>query len=163
MHDVETGATLQLGVLQAEGGVQLPVGARGVVEDPGEHPQDVVVVVEDLVVGTVGPPVALHEQGVRRVDHDLPDVVVLEERSQGAIADQVAQGPRDDVLVEGHGPPTVSVFGVPPLDGVGHQATEAVEPVGPVEVQGQLVRPFLGQALDGGQGRGRGHSRSSSR
>ncbi len=50
VDDVEPGAVVELGVLQALGRVELAVGAGGVVEDLGEGAHDVVVVVEDLVV-----------------------------------------------------------------------------------------------------------------
>ena len=50
VDDVEPGAVVELGVLEPLGGVELAVGAGGVVEDLGEGPDDVVVVVEDLVV-----------------------------------------------------------------------------------------------------------------
>ena len=102
VDDVESGSVLELGVLQSECRIQLAMGPAGVVEDAGQHPEDVVVVVEDVVVGPVGPPVAFHEQGIRGVDHDLPDVVVGQEGAKRAIADQVAEGPFDDLVVEGH-------------------------------------------------------------
>ena len=53
MDDVEAGPVLELGVLEAEGGVELAVGAGGVVEDAAQDSQHVVVVVEDVVVGPV--------------------------------------------------------------------------------------------------------------
>ena len=55
VDDVEAGAVVELGVLEALGGVELAVGAGGVVEDLGERAHDVVVVVEDLVVVAARP------------------------------------------------------------------------------------------------------------
>ena len=62
MHDVDPGAVVELGVLQALGRVELAVRGRGVVEQLGEHAHHVVVVVEDLVVVARRAPVAAHEQ-----------------------------------------------------------------------------------------------------
>ena len=158
MDDVEAGPVLELGVLEAEGGVELAVGAGGVVKDAAQDSQHVVVVVEDVVVGSVRAAVAPDEQGVGRVDHDLPHVVVGQERAERAVADEVAQGPLDHVVVEGHGATTVPMLGVPGVDGLDDQALEVSRPVGTAEVEGQPVGPLLGQPLDVGEGRGRhGH------
>ena len=62
------------------------MGSGRVVEEARERAQHVVVVVEDLVVVAARARVALHEDRVRSVDHDLPDVVVDEERCQRAVA-----------------------------------------------------------------------------
>jgi hypothetical protein len=43
----------------------------------------VVIVMEELVVIARRPPVTLDEDGVGSIDHDLPDVVVGEERLEG--------------------------------------------------------------------------------
>ena len=50
VDDVDEGAVVELGVLQAVGRIQLAVGTGRVVEQLGRGPQHVVVVVEDLVV-----------------------------------------------------------------------------------------------------------------
>ena len=98
VHDVEAGTVVELGVLQALGGVELAMGAGGVVEDLGERADDVVVVVEDLVVVAASATVALHEDRVGRVDHHLPHVVVVEQRLERAVAGEVAEGALGDEL-----------------------------------------------------------------
>ena len=98
VDDVQAGPGVELGVLQALGGVELAVAAGRVVEDLGERPQDVLVVVEDLVVVAAGPLVALHEDLVGTVDHDLPHVVVGEERLERPVAGQVAERPLGDQM-----------------------------------------------------------------
>jgi len=50
VDDVKAGAGVELGILQALGGVEPAVAARRVVEDLGEGADDMLVVVEDLVV-----------------------------------------------------------------------------------------------------------------
>jgi hypothetical protein len=50
VDDVQPGAHVEPGVLQALGRVELAVGVRGVVEDLGQGAHDVVVLVERLVV-----------------------------------------------------------------------------------------------------------------
>ena len=50
VHDVQPRPVVELGVLQALGRVELAVAGRRVVEDLGQRPRHVVVVVEDLVV-----------------------------------------------------------------------------------------------------------------
>jgi hypothetical protein len=64
VHDVDPGARVELGVLQTLRGVELAVGGRGVVEQLGQGPQDVVVVVEDLVVVARGPAMPTNEDRV---------------------------------------------------------------------------------------------------
>jgi hypothetical protein len=44
MHDMEPGAVVELGVLEAYGGLELAIAGRGVVEQRGDGPNDVVVV-----------------------------------------------------------------------------------------------------------------------
>jgi len=58
VDDVEAAAVVELGVLQAFGGIQLAVAAGGVVQHLGERAQEVLVVVEHLVVvaGCAGVP-----------------------------------------------------------------------------------------------------------
>src|SRR5207244_12620767 len=75
VDDVEPGAGVELRVLQSLGRRDLAVGAAGVVEDLGERAYHVVVVVEDLVVVTARATVALYNEGVTIVDHDLQHVV----------------------------------------------------------------------------------------
>jgi hypothetical protein len=55
VDDVDPGAVVELGILQTVSRVQLAVGAGRVVEQLGEGPHDMVVVVEDLVVVPGGP------------------------------------------------------------------------------------------------------------
>ena len=87
------------------------MGPAGVVEDLGEHPDHVVVVVEDLVVVAPGARMPFGENRVRSVDHDLPDVRVVEERLERAVAGEVPQGPLDRGVrvgdVQGSQPPAV--------------------------------------------------------
>jgi hypothetical protein len=71
--DVHPGAVVELRVLEAVGRV-LVVRARPVVEQLGQRPHDVVVVVEHLVVVPGRPAVATHEHRRGIVDHDLPEV-----------------------------------------------------------------------------------------
>ena len=61
VHDVQPGAVVELRVLQALGRIELAVRARRVVEDLREDPDDVLVVVEDLVVVAGSPTMPLHE------------------------------------------------------------------------------------------------------
>ena len=70
VDDVDPGAVVELGILQAVGRVQLAVGAGRVVEQLGEGPHDMVVVVEDLVVVPGWTTVPPHEQRLGIVDHD---------------------------------------------------------------------------------------------
>jgi hypothetical protein len=83
VHDVEPGAVVELGVLEAFGGVELAVAGRGVVEELGEGPDDVVVVVEGLVVVAADAAVALDEDLAGGVDLDLPDLGVGEQVGEG--------------------------------------------------------------------------------
>ncbi|MGH3848696.1 MAG: hypothetical protein ACRDRT_03155 [Pseudonocardiaceae bacterium] len=53
--------------------------AAGVVENLGQHPLYVVVIVEDLVVVTAATSVAANEDRIGSVYLDLPDVWVFEE------------------------------------------------------------------------------------
>ncbi len=74
VHDVDPGAVVELGVLQALGGIQAAVRRRRVVEQLRENPHDVVVVVEDLVVVPRRAPVTANEHRVGGVHHHLPEV-----------------------------------------------------------------------------------------
>ncbi|MEZ5207899.1 MAG: hypothetical protein R2690_13195 [Acidimicrobiales bacterium] len=95
VHDVQACARVELGVLEPVGRVELAMAGAGVVEDLGQDPHDVVVVVEDLVVVAVVAAVSLDEDLGRCVDHDLPHVVVGEQRLEGSVAGEVAHGPLD--------------------------------------------------------------------
>jgi hypothetical protein len=75
-HDMNPGPVLELRVLKSLGGVQLAMRLTGVVENLGEHPHDVLVVVKDLVVVAAGPGMSLGEDGVRPVDNDFPKIMV---------------------------------------------------------------------------------------
>jgi hypothetical protein len=83
VHDVEPGAVVELGVLEAFGGVEFAVAGGGVVEELGEGPDDVVVVVEGLVVVAAAAAVALDEDLAGGVDLDLPDLGVGEQVGEG--------------------------------------------------------------------------------
>ena len=72
------------------------MGAGRPVEDPGQGPDHVVVVVEDLVVVSRLTAVTTHEDGVGPVYHDLPHVVVGQQRLQRPVAREVAEGPLGD-------------------------------------------------------------------
>jgi hypothetical protein len=56
VDDVDAGAVVELGVMQAVSRTQLAVGIGRVVEQLGRRPQHVVVVMEDLVVVSRWPP-----------------------------------------------------------------------------------------------------------
>ena len=118
VHDVDAGAVVELGVLQSLGRIELAVGRRRVVEQLGQRAHDVVVVVEDLVVVARRAPVPAHEHRVGSVDHDLPHVVVVEQRGQRPVAGEVAERPLDHDLGvgQGEGPAAAPVLVVPPAD-----------------------------------------------
>ena len=84
VHDVHPRAVVEPRILQPLGRIELAMRAGRVVEEPGERAHHVLVVVEDLVVEAARPVVALDEDRVRRVDLDLPDVVVAEQRCRAA-------------------------------------------------------------------------------
>ncbi|MCQ3806006.1 MAG: hypothetical protein KTV16_01760 [Acidimicrobiia bacterium] len=90
---VQAGAGVELRILQPLAGIELAVRAGGVVEHLGEGADHVFVVVEHLVVVAAGAPMALHEDGVGRVDHDLPDVGVFEQGTEWSVSGQVAERP----------------------------------------------------------------------
>jgi hypothetical protein len=96
VHDVQPRTVVQLRVLQPLRRVELAVRLGGVVEDLGERADDVLVVVEGFVVVARDAAVALDEDLIGRVDHDLPDVVVVQERLQRAVAHEVAVRLVDD-------------------------------------------------------------------
>ena len=96
MDDVQSGTVVELGVLQALGRIEFAVRHRRVVEHLGECPHHMFVVVKDLVVIAARTEMTLHEHLVRRIDHDLPHVVVLEQWGQRAVAREVAEGALGD-------------------------------------------------------------------
>src|SRR5687767_14214276 len=59
------------------------MGPRRVVENLRNGTDHVFVVVEDLMVVTAESAMALHEDLVRRVDHDFPDIVIGEKGTEG--------------------------------------------------------------------------------
>jgi hypothetical protein len=138
MHHMQASARVELGVLQTLGWVQLAVGAAGVVEDLGEHPDNMVVVVEHLGVIAPVARVPFGKDGIRGVDHDFPDVRVGQQRLEGAVAHQVAQGPFHRCLGVGdvERPAPLAVF-LPPA---GHLLIE--QQPQPVSVT-QLSSPTL--------------------
>ena len=76
VDDVQPGTGVELRILEALGRIELAVGARCVVHDLGQGAEDVIVVVEDLVVVARRPVVALDEDRLGGVHHDLPEVMV---------------------------------------------------------------------------------------
>ena len=70
-----------------------------VLEQLRQRASDVVVVVEDLVVEPAAAGVPPHEDLVRGVDHDLPDVVVVESRSvSGPVPGEVPERALGDAV-----------------------------------------------------------------
>jgi len=174
VDDVQSGAVVELGVLQSFGRVELSVAGGGVVEELREDPGEVVAVVEDLVVIAGGPDMSLYEDGVGGVDHDLPHVSVVEQGSERPVAGQVAEGPLGHLAgggeVEG---PLAALEVVAPLgDLVGDERLQAPVGVGAGHVVGEILGPALHPSLDlderaqvvgvgvgvGRVGRGDGHS-----
>ena len=94
-------------------GIQLAVRPAGVVQDLGQDPHHVVVVVEHLVVVAARARVPFGEDRRGPVDHDFPHVGVGEERLQGAVAGEVAQRPIDGGLGVGDVDPAPTC-GTPP-------------------------------------------------
>ena len=113
------------------------------------------VVVEDLVVVAALASVALYEDRTGRVDHDLPHVVVLEQRFQRAVAGEVSVGPAD----HGGRVRQVEIVDAPlvvdrPLsDLVLDQGSQPDRSVVSCHVQGHGLRPFQHRPLDIGQRR----------
>ena len=116
VHDVQPGPVVELGVLQPLGRIQLAMRPAGVVEDLGQHPDDVVVVVEDLVVISPGAGVPFGKNSARSIDHYFPHVGIFEQRLERAIAGQVPQRPLDRRLGIGNveRPQSFAVFLLPP-------------------------------------------------
>ncbi len=145
VHDVQAGAVVELGVLQAFGRVELAVARRRVVEQLGEGAGEVLAVVEDLVVVARGADVALHEDGRRRVDHDLPDVPVVEQGSERPVAGQVAERPLGHLVGRGQveGAQAALEVVAPPVDLVGDERLQAAVAVGAGHVVGEVLGPAL--------------------
>ena len=76
VHDMNPGPVFELRVLKSLGGVQLAMRLTGVVENLGEDPHHVLVVVKDLVVVAARTGVSFGENGVWPVHHDFPQVTV---------------------------------------------------------------------------------------
>src|SRR4029077_3024602 len=91
VDDVHARSVVEASVLQPLRRIELAVGAGRVVEQARERAEHVIVVMEDLVVKPARTRVPLHEDRVRSVDLDLPDVVIDEERRQRPVAAEVAQ------------------------------------------------------------------------
>lgn len=155
MHDVQARAVVELGVLEAFGRVELAMAARRAVEHLGERAHDVIVVLEHLVVVAAHAAVALDEDLIRAVDHDLPDVVVIEQRGQGAEAREVAEDP----LGESRGvrqrmrAQAAADLVVPRHDLVVDQLAEPLLAVGAAHVEGQHLGSCLHGPLDLDEGR----------
>ncbi len=90
---------------------------------------------------------ALHEDRVRSVDLDLPDVVIDEERRQGPVAAEVSQRAVDDALGVGDCRRTDAALevDVPTVDLVHEHGSQCV---GALVVQTCALRAFLDAALD---------------
>ncbi len=150
VDDVQAGPVVELGVLEAFGGVELAVRAGGVVEDLGQGPHDVLVVVEDLVVVAGGPAVALDEDGVGPVDHDLPHVGIVQQGGQRAVAGEVAVGPVGHLVrvSEIDGAQAPAVVGLPAGHLVDHEVTQHLRSTLAGDVEGPVLGPGLDVALD---------------
>jgi hypothetical protein len=150
VDDVQSGAVVELGILQALGGIEGAVGRGAVVEDLGERAQHVLVVVEDLVVVSRRPTMALHEDRVRGVDHDLPHVVVGQEGLERPVAGDVAEGALDDQLGVGQveRAQASSVVEGPAADLVLDEGAQLRLAVGPVHLEGDVLGPLLDPPLD---------------
>ena len=99
-----------------------------VVEQSGERPEHVLVVVEHLVVEPTWTVVALDEDRIGSVDGDLPDVVIAQQRSERAVRAEVAQRAIDDAHWVGDldsANPSLIVE-VPAIDFVHHDRSELV-------------------------------------
>ncbi len=126
------------------------MAGRGVVEDLGEGAPEVLVVVEDLVVVAGGAGVALGEDLVGGVDHDLPDVGVGQERLEGPVAGEVAPGPLGDAGGVGQvvgAEAALDVFG-PATDLLVEEGSQGGPAVGAGHVEGQGLGPLLDGPLD---------------
>ncbi len=143
MHDVQTSAAVELGVLQALARIELSVRPRRLVEHLGEYPEHVLVVVEDLVVVAATARVAFHEDRVRSVDHDLPDIVVVEERTERSVTDQIAIGAIGDERCVGElvWPLAPLEFVVPAADLVVDQGTDRCGSLERGSYRAPLFRP----------------------
>jgi len=151
VDDVQPRPVVELRVLEPFRGVELAVRAGGVVEDLGEDPHHVLVVVEHLVVVARAPEVPLDEDGVGRVHHHLPDVVVVEEGREGPVARQVPVGALGDEVrvAQVVGMEAATVVERPARDLVGDERAQLVlAGAGAGHVQGDVLGPFLHCPLD---------------
>ena len=155
VDDVEAGAVVELGVLESFGGVELAVGAGGFVEDLGEGADDVVVVGEGFVVVAASAVVAFDEDLGGAVDHDLPDVVVREERGEGAVAGDVAEDAVGDAVgVDEVGGSVAAAVVVAPAGDLGvDEGPEAGFAVGCAEVEGDGVGAVVDGSFEDGDRR----------
>jgi hypothetical protein len=155
VDDVQPGPGVELGVLEALRRVELAVRTAGVVEDLGQDPPDMVVVVEDLVVVAAHTLVAPDEDQVRAVDHDLPDVRVVEEGLQRAVTGQIAEGPLGRHRRLGHVAvaPAALVLVAPRRDLLVDQARQRGRGVVGGHVDRHLLGPILDRPLDLHEGR----------
>jgi hypothetical protein len=150
VDDVDPGAVVELRVLQALRRVELAVGGSSVVQKLRQRAQDVLVVVEDLVVVPGRAPVPAHEDRVGGVEHDLPDVVVAQERRERAVAGQVAERPLDDErrIGQPEGPAAAAVVVVPAGHLVGDERAQLGLTAGRRHLQRDVLGPLLHGALD---------------
>jgi hypothetical protein len=115
VHDVQPGARVELGVLETLGRIELAVRTARIVEDLGQDPPDMVVIVEDLVVIAGQSLVAPHEDRQGSVHHDLPHVGVVQQRLQRPVAGQIAQSPlRHHIGLDDVGVPPAPLIFPPP-------------------------------------------------
>ena len=155
VDDVEAGPVVELGVLEALGGVELAMRAGGVVEDLGQRADDVLVVVEDLGVVAGHADVPSHEDRVGGVDHDLPHVGVGQQRLERPVAGEVAVG------TVGHAARVGDVDVVQPAPVVGPPRRHLLVDERPQrrraaragDVEGGVLGPGLDSGLDGGERR----------
>jgi hypothetical protein len=110
----------------------------------------VVVVVKDLVVVAAPAIVAVHEDGVRPVDHDLPHVGIVEQGLERAVAGQIAQRPLGGDLRLGdvEGPPAPLVLPVPGIHLVVDEFAQAGAGIAGGHVEGHVLGPLLHGPLD---------------
>lgn len=98
VDDVDPGPAVQLGILQTFGGVELSMGSARLVEDLGQDPPDVIVVVEHLAVVAACTVVAFGEDGTGPVDHYLPHVGIGEEGFERSVTSQIPERPLDGAV-----------------------------------------------------------------
>lgn len=97
VHDVKSRPIGQLRALEAEQRLERAMRPGGIVEQSGQRADDVVVVVEHLVVKATLTRMSFDEDGVGSVDHDLPDVGILQQDGERTVFGQVDERPLRDL------------------------------------------------------------------